>query len=86
MPGDTTELTPNEPDPSLLIDLARLRMPFGRYAGRLLIDLRGPYLTWFHDRGFPSGRLGQLLAVLYEVKANGLEHLVRPLGGRPGPG
>lgn len=67
------------PDPTLLIDLACMRMPFGRYQGRRLIDLPGPYVTWFHEKGLPAGRLGQLLAVLYEVKANGLEHLVRPL-------
>jgi len=74
------------PDPTLLIDLASVRMPFGRYAGRLLIDLPGPYVAWFQERGLPNGRLGQLLAVLYEVKANGLEHLVRPLGRTSAPG
>ena len=64
----------------MLIDLARMRMPFGRYQGRILIDLPEPYVVWFRKVGFPRGRLGELLGLLYEVKANGLEHLVRPLG------
>ena len=63
-----------------LIDLAQMKMPFGRYAGRHLIDLPEPYVVWFRKQGLPRGRLGQLLGLLYEIKANGLEHLVRPLG------
>jgi uncharacterized protein (DUF3820 family) len=65
------------PDPQILVDLATMRMPFGRYRGRLLVDLPEPYVVWFHRQGFPKGRLGVLLATLYEVKANGLEPLIR---------
>jgi len=74
-----------ELDPSLLVDLANMEMPFGRYAGRRLIDLPEPYVVWFRQQGFPRGKLGRLLALLYEVKANGLEDLVRPFteGGAP---
>lgn len=67
------------PDPQMLVDLARMKMPFGRYRGRLLIDLPEPYVVWFRNQGFPRGRLGELLGLLYEIKANGLEDLVRPL-------
>ena len=52
---------------------------FGRYAGRRLIDLPEPYLVWFRERGYPRGRLGELLATLYEIKANGLEPLLAAL-------
>lgn len=72
-------LPPVEPDPRMLLDLARMPMPFGKYKGRLLIDLPEPYVVWFHQQGFPPGRLGQLFGLLYEIKVNGLEHLVRPL-------
>jgi uncharacterized protein (DUF3820 family) len=65
----------NVPDPTMLIDLARMRMPFGRFKGRVLIDLPEPYVVWFRNQGFPKGRLGALLGMLYEVKANGLEPL-----------
>jgi len=60
-------------------DLVHTRMPFGRYAGRRLIDLPEPYLVWFAGRGFPEGRLGRMLQSVYEIKVNGLEHLLEPL-------
>ena len=73
-----------EPEAQLLIDLARQRMPFGRYRGRLLIDLPEAYVVWFRRQGFPRGRLGTLFALLYDVKANGLERLFDPLREPPG--
>lgn len=76
---DERDPRPNAPDPSLLVELARVRMPFGRYAGRRLVDLPEPYVVWFRKQGFPRGRLGVLLATLYEIKANGLEELLAPL-------
>jgi uncharacterized protein len=66
-------------DSKVLLELARTRMPFGQYQDYLLCDLPEPYLVWFHYRGFPSGRLGMLLAALYEIKLNGLEYLLKPL-------
>ena len=71
--------TPVAPDQKVLIQIARMKMPFGRYAGRRLIDLPEPYVVWFRNKGFPKGRLGMLLATLYEIKANGLELLLAPL-------
>lgn len=68
-----------EPDGAMLVEIARMRMPFGRHAGTRLIDLPEPYVVWFRDRGFPRGRLGELLATLYEIKANGLEPLLESL-------
>ena len=72
-----SRLPPVEPDPRDLLDLARTRMPFGKYKGRLLVDLPEPYVVWFHQQGVPAGRLGQLFGLLYEIKVNGLEDLVR---------
>lgn len=54
-------------------------MPFGKYKGYALIDLPEPYVVWFHTNGFPEGELGKLLGLLYEIKLNGLEHLVTSL-------
>jgi len=62
-----------------LIEAIQVRMPFGKYKGRLLLDLPEPYLVWFHAKGFPQGKLGSQLALMYEVKLNGLESLIRPL-------
>lgn len=70
-------------DPEILIQLARLRMPFGKYKDRILCDLPGPYLVWFHRKGYPSGKLGVLLETLYELKVNGLEYLLKPFREKP---
>ena len=67
------------PDPERLLELVRLQMPFGKYAGVTLIDLPQPYLVWFSQKGFPKGKLGEAMALCLEIKHNGLEHLIRPL-------
>jgi uncharacterized protein (DUF3820 family) len=59
--------------------LATTKMPFGKYQGTPLIDLPETYVVWFHSKGFPEGHLGTLLGLLYEIKLNGLEHLVYSL-------
>lgn len=66
-------------DPNELLELARTRMPFGKYAGRLLIDLPEPYVVWFANKGFPAGKLGRMLQTVHEIKVNGLEFLFDPL-------
>jgi len=66
-------------DPKQLLKLAQYRMPFGKYANRLLIDLPEPYVIWFANKGFPNGELGRMLAIVHEIKVNGLEYLFQPL-------
>ncbi len=71
-----------------LEDLARYRMPFGKFKEAPLYDLPLEYLLWFRDRagGFPQGRLGELMSFVCETKAAGAEEIFRPLrkaaGGR----
>lgn len=62
-----------------VLSAAAMPMPFGKYQGRRLIDLPEPYIVWFKGQGFPAGLLGQRLALMYEIKVNGLEKLIRPL-------
>ena len=62
-----------------ILKLASYRMPFGKHAGQLLIDLPEPYVVWFHGKGFPAGELGRMLGLTYEIKVNGLEALFKPL-------
>lgn len=64
---------------SQLIAAINQKMPFGKYAGRKLLHLPEPYLVWFHSKGFPEGKLGEQLALIYEVKLNGLEGMLAPL-------
>lgn len=66
-------------NPQLLNDLVTMQMPFGKYKGRIICDLPESYLVWFHQEGYPPGKLGELIATLYEIKLNGLEYLLKPL-------
>lgn len=68
----------------LLELLVTRQMPFGKYKGRLIVDLPGHYLAWFAREGFPKGQLGQLLALMHELDHNDLRALVEPLRKRPG--
>ena len=62
-----------------LIALANMRMPFGKYKDRYLVNLPEEYIIWFSQKGFPKGQLGEMLQEMYEIKLNGLEYLLRPL-------
>ncbi|HYK76523.1 MAG TPA: DUF3820 family protein [Daejeonella sp.] len=66
-------------NPEILIELTSMRMPYGKYKGVILCNLPEPYLVWYRSKGFPAGKLGMLLATLYEIKLNGLEYLLEPL-------
>lgn len=70
---------PQQPDSQLLKALVSMPMPFGKYKGTLLCNLPVSYLEWFQREGFPKGKLGMLLATMYEIKINGLEQLLDPL-------
>ena len=67
------------PDHKALIELANYRMPFGKYKGRLLLEIPEPYYVWYSQKGFPQGKLGMLMAQMNEIKINGLEKLIWPL-------
>ncbi len=78
---------------NLLGEIGRARMPFGKYgpqavppAGMPIYDLPPEYLCWFKQKGFPKGRLGELLATVCEIKAVGMDAVFDPLreanGGR----
>jgi uncharacterized protein (DUF3820 family) len=60
-------------------------MPFGKYAGRRLVDLPEPYVVWLSRKGFPKGELGELLSTVYMLSAitswTNLQKLDCPLPG-----
>ncbi len=62
-----------------MLAAVRQVMPFGKYEGRPLLELPEPYVVWFKQSGFPRGKLGEQMALVYEIKLNGLEPLFRPL-------
>jgi uncharacterized protein len=78
---------------NLLLEISKTWMPFGRYgirayppAGVPLVDLPVEYLSWFKDRRFPHGRLGELMAEVCEIKLVGMDAIFDPIrranGGR----
>lgn len=67
------------PDYQDLLKLAQAKMPYGKYAGRYLVDLPESYVVWFARTGFPSGELGDMLQTIYVIKTNGLEYLFKEL-------
>lgn len=69
------EINPN----AQLLELVKMKMPFGKYKGTVLCYLPVSYLEWFQRKGFPAGKLGVLLQTLLEIKMNGLDYLLEPL-------
>ncbi len=72
-------MTELRPDPEHLLELVRMRMPFGKYQGTYLLDLPQAYLVWFGQKGFPKGKLGELMQVALEIDHNGLRPLLEPI-------
>jgi uncharacterized protein (DUF3820 family) len=90
--ADIIELDP-EDFRNLLVEIGKTRMPFGKFgpkdyppAGVPIMDLPPEYLCWFLERGFPKGRLGELMAQVCEIKSVGMDSVFAPLrqanGGR----
>ncbi len=69
----------SDPSSQDLLEAVNQTMPFGKYKGRKLLELPEPYLVWFHGQGFPNSKLGRQLALMYEVKVNGLEGMLQEL-------
>ena len=71
-------------DPQQLQRLVTVRMPYGKYQGRVMADLPGNYLNWFARKGFPPGDIGRLLALMHEIDHNGLSELLEPVRATSG--
>ena len=62
-----------------LEEIGRTCMPFGKFGPKFrppngvpIYDLPAEYLMWFANKaGFPKGRLGELLRIVYQMKADG---------------
>ncbi|MEB5836435.1 DUF3820 family protein [Pantoea dispersa] len=67
-------------DKQQLVEIANTAMPFGKYKGRMLIDVPEEYLLWFARKNeFPAGKLGELMQLTLAIKIEGLQGLVKPL-------
>ncbi|MFD2157981.1 DUF3820 family protein [Rubritalea tangerina] len=92
LPMDVTEID-REDFRNLLVEISKTWMPFGKFGpkdypprGVPIIDLPPEYLAWFSERGFPKGRLGELLQAVHEIKEVGMDMVFEPIrqvnGGR----
>lgn len=77
----------------ILGEIGEAHIPFGRFGpdrvpprGVPIMDLPLEYLQWFRQRGFPQGRLGELMEIVFEIKEVGMDSVFEPLrkvrGGR----
>ena len=62
--------------PEILQEIITTPMPYGKYKGTIIADLPVYYLEWFNTQGFPKGKLGMLLATVFEIKTNGLQEII----------
>ena len=76
MPDDLSELY------KALAEAASTRMPFGRFdpqgippGGLRICELPFEYLKTFVKNGFPHGRIGELMSVVYRMKLDGAEEV-----------
>ncbi|MDG1357882.1 MAG: DUF3820 family protein [Akkermansiaceae bacterium] len=78
---------------AILVEIGDFHMPFGRFGpkdfpprGLPIMDLPEEYLAWFQQRGFPNGRLGELLEMVWSIKDVGMDGVFDPMrkarGGR----
>lgn len=66
-------------DSQKLVELAWYKMPFGKFEGKFLGDLPEYYLVWYRNKGFPAGKLGDLMQAVYDMKVNGIEGMLREI-------
>lgn len=64
----------------ILVESLVYPMPFGKYKNVKVCDLPVFYLEWFLNKdGFPKGKLGDMMALIYQIKLNGLEEMIEQL-------
>ncbi len=75
----------------ILNEIANMAMPFGQFGpekypphGVPIYDLPIEYLAWWEMRGFPKGKLGKLMKIVYETRAAGMDSLFDPIRQRKG--
>ena len=71
--------------------IEKMHMPFGKFGplhfppeGVPIYDLPAEYLGWFAEKGFPKGRLGKLLQIVHQMKADGSDSAFDPMRKRRG--
>jgi uncharacterized protein (DUF3820 family) len=83
----------NEDIKQVLQELNGTHMPFGKFGpekfppyGLPICDLPYEYLAYFERKGYPRGRLGELMKIAHDIKRDGADSIFDPFralrGGR----
>src|SRR5579862_8793695 len=74
-----------------LAEIERTHMPFGKFGpsfapprGVPIFDLPAEYLGWFAQKGWPRGRLGELLRMVHQMKVDGADFAFDEMRRRAG--
>ena len=74
-----------------LAEIERTSMPFGKFGpehfppkGTPIFDLPVEYLGWFAQKGWPRGRLGELLRMVHQMKVDGADSAFDDMRRRAG--
>ena len=74
-----------------LAEIERYHMPFRKYGpksypprGVPIYDLPLEYLIWFQQKGYPKGRLGELLEIICHAKSGGADKIFDVMRSRAG--
>lgn len=62
--------------------IARMRIPFGKYKGRLLVDIPTAYYQWMSRQGFPDSELGRAMELVWHMKMDGSAQVLRGIAAR----
>ncbi|MGF1657688.1 MAG: putative quorum-sensing-regulated virulence factor [Verrucomicrobiales bacterium] len=78
-------------DPELWREIEHYHMPFGLFGpqkyppkGLPLYELPREYVAWFALRGFPKGKLGDLMRLVYAAQSQGFDDIFRVFRQRHG--
>ncbi len=68
-----------QPEHDFLVQTAKMKMPFGKYKGSYLSEIPEYYIVWYKNKGFPEGKLGKMMELVYELQLNGIEDILRKI-------
>lgn len=73
-----------QPNPQILVDIVKTRMPYGKYKGTIIADIPISYLEWMAGKGFSNDKLGMMLSTVFEIKTNGVGAILMEVKKRYG--
>lgn len=72
-----------------MAEVEKARMPFGKYGpdhyppnGVPIYDVPYDYLEWFRRKGYPKGKLGEVMEFVRQIKLDGADSIFEPIRKR----